>query len=531
MFRCGRPFYVATLLSLLTAWAFSLAYGSGPAVGVSVDLGVQNSDRKGHSSHEETEATAKPAPFVATEEWTEIKPGQSIPRGLHVRINLQTGVKEAKLMEAADSATENDQPASRSQPAASDGSSALTVSATAEQPELEEPSEPQSPSSFRYAELERALKDIATSGDEPGASRERKRLAIDEAYMDSIKQKYRSIDTIKEQFEAANLNVKIDAEIINDLLKEFRDAAVSKARLLTILEDLEYYLHQIDNAVYFSHVGGIAELLDLMNKSLDNHISSMSMDNITLLPALAQVLGAAWHSNPKVQVISYKQGATLLLLRILTSLQAPHSSGSAADVGAQAAAATESILSSTLYALAGLLRRFPAAQQSFVDHGGLGTLMSILKRSEHASSTGKLEVKVVALIDDLLTEEQDNSVKLTTGRLPISLKLIDAGWCDNVVKLLSSVSDHRHREKVLLAIKSSLICCREHFDAQTLVASLQRLSREYEELVTEESRSGENEDSYYSNLLDVVRSVTLELTSSVVAGDVLSHVNPKKEEL
>ena len=36
--------------------------------------------------------------FKATDRWQEIKPGQSIPPGLHVRVDLQTGMKEAKLL-------------------------------------------------------------------------------------------------------------------------------------------------------------------------------------------------------------------------------------------------------------------------------------------------------------------------------------------------------------------------------------------------------------------------------------------------
>jgi hypothetical protein len=36
--------------------------------------------------------------FVATYEWQEIKEGQSIPAGLHVKMDLQTGKKMAKLM-------------------------------------------------------------------------------------------------------------------------------------------------------------------------------------------------------------------------------------------------------------------------------------------------------------------------------------------------------------------------------------------------------------------------------------------------
>ena len=37
--------------------------------------------------------------FVATEEWQEVRPGQRVPGGLHVRMNLETGKKEAKLLE------------------------------------------------------------------------------------------------------------------------------------------------------------------------------------------------------------------------------------------------------------------------------------------------------------------------------------------------------------------------------------------------------------------------------------------------
>lgn len=37
--------------------------------------------------------------FHATNQWQNVKEGQSIPPGLHVQIDLQTGEKRAKLME------------------------------------------------------------------------------------------------------------------------------------------------------------------------------------------------------------------------------------------------------------------------------------------------------------------------------------------------------------------------------------------------------------------------------------------------
>ena len=40
--------------------------------------------------------------FQPTSEWQAIRPGQGIPAGLHVRMNLETGEKEAKLMDGDD---------------------------------------------------------------------------------------------------------------------------------------------------------------------------------------------------------------------------------------------------------------------------------------------------------------------------------------------------------------------------------------------------------------------------------------------
>ncbi len=43
-------------------------------------------------------------PFIPTKEWQVVKKGQSIPAGLHVRMNFQTRVREAKLMDGDDGA-------------------------------------------------------------------------------------------------------------------------------------------------------------------------------------------------------------------------------------------------------------------------------------------------------------------------------------------------------------------------------------------------------------------------------------------
>ncbi|KAJ8561524.1 hypothetical protein ON010_g8160 [Phytophthora cinnamomi] len=40
-----------------------------------------------------------PPEFVPTNEWQDILPNQAIPPGLYIRVNLETGKKEAKLLE------------------------------------------------------------------------------------------------------------------------------------------------------------------------------------------------------------------------------------------------------------------------------------------------------------------------------------------------------------------------------------------------------------------------------------------------
>ncbi|KAG7390331.1 hypothetical protein PHYPSEUDO_008159 [Phytophthora pseudosyringae] len=42
---------------------------------------------------------AAPPMFEPTPEWKEILPNQVLPAGLHIRVNLQTGKKEAKMLD------------------------------------------------------------------------------------------------------------------------------------------------------------------------------------------------------------------------------------------------------------------------------------------------------------------------------------------------------------------------------------------------------------------------------------------------
>ncbi|GMM33506.1 Sil1 protein [Saccharomycopsis crataegensis] len=49
-----------------------------------------------------------PKKFVATNEWQIIKPGQEVPEGLHYRLNFETGIKQAKLLDPNESEDNKD---------------------------------------------------------------------------------------------------------------------------------------------------------------------------------------------------------------------------------------------------------------------------------------------------------------------------------------------------------------------------------------------------------------------------------------
>ncbi|XP_076372670.1 sil1 nucleotide exchange factor isoform X2 [Tachypleus tridentatus] len=55
--------------------------------------------QKSHENEVKIEEESTNELFIATKDWQKIKPGQAIPQGLHIRMNFQTGVKEAKLLD------------------------------------------------------------------------------------------------------------------------------------------------------------------------------------------------------------------------------------------------------------------------------------------------------------------------------------------------------------------------------------------------------------------------------------------------
>ncbi|XP_026524347.1 nucleotide exchange factor SIL1-like isoform X2 [Notechis scutatus] len=219
--------------------------------------------------------------FYPTNQWQTIRPGQAIPPGLHVQLNLQTGEKLAKL---PDDYKEK-----------SDTQDSLK-SKRLGQIDVD-------PNSFTTQELKRALakmKETKKADDTPE----------EKAHQEDIRRRFRPIEKLKEEFRELNLQLETDLEIMLKLINKFNNSASTLEEKITALSDLEYYVHQVDNAKDLLSLGGLQLLINGLNSSepLMKEYASF-------------VLGAALSSNPRVQVAAIQGGALQKLLVILATDQ------------------------------------------------------------------------------------------------------------------------------------------------------------------------------------------------------------------
>ncbi|XP_013389967.1 nucleotide exchange factor SIL1 isoform X2 [Lingula anatina] len=392
--------------------------------------------------------------FYPTKEWKTIGDGQAIPKGLHVRMNLQTGHKEAKLM---------------------DGDSGIKYWQQGDKRGMVNTDRKQ----FTAEELKRALKEFKATQDD---------VRDDKIKQESLKKKFKSYEELKEDMAKFNMNVKTDQEIITELFEELKEKKLDNERQMTILTDLEYYVHQMDNAQHFAGIGGLDVCVKLLNHS-----------NIDIRGEAALVLGSAMQGNPKVQIAAMEVGAVPRLIRVLST------------------ESSSSVQRRLLYAMATLLRQFPYAQQKFLEHGGLNVLKQLFQHPDNF----KLQVKAITLLNDLLTERNLAERHLDKKNVhhqekiqqylnaPLLQSLLDQGWCELIPRLLDT-PDHDTREKILNAMHTLQSSCMGSFKMAR--KTLDQLKTEYDALSLQE-RQDEEEDLYFSKMSKTINQLISQMSS------------------
>ncbi|XP_036337622.1 nucleotide exchange factor Sil1 [Rhagoletis pomonella] len=340
--------------------------------------------------------------FKATKEWKEIKNGQGISAGLHVRINLQTGKKAAKLLDES----EDDERTNAGLPnVVIKGVPKTNFRATAK-------------STLKISKtLSETLKNIPKDSLGIGYSPEK---------LEQIKRDFKTYNELTESFKDLQNEFQTDTELITKLINKYTNLRKQEFSLtledqintqLHILEDLDYLVHQIDNALWFIDKGGFEQIL------LPLFVNDTNMN---LRIKAIRLLGAVIHNNPKAQIKAFERNFGSHLSQILISSKISEE------------------LSSALYAFGSLLRKFPLALQKILSASGTQALIAVLAKDCEL----KVKAKAITFISDIIVEKRivlsnlENSDNLRAAAQYADLNLPEwlqsNSFCETVDQLVST---------------------------------------------------------------------------------------------
>jgi len=417
--------------------------------------------------------------------------GQGVPQGLHVRINLQTGLKEAKLLDNDKEADDRNQNIVQTDEKVfehvDNPSALLEVPTLANSDKLS--SEPDV--KFDHAELKLALKKIKNDA---------KQSSQDSS---GLKKTY---EQIKKEMEELQHSIKSEYEIIQDLLAEYKSAKEDSVKI-DILLDLEYYVHQYDNAMDFAKMDGFRVTV----------LPSLNSTDSGLRSAAAFLMGSACQSNLQVQISALEVGAVPLLIRLV------------------ALDSSKQVQARALYALSSIIRHFPYAQKAFFDEGGISAFSQLFQTD--SSELQKLQLKIITLLSDIITEksmlaqhlqEQQDSLPLSELSPEDALErrnsetklsqynsfdtekiIVEQGFCNLIPRLLTQLKmdddDHDVVEKVIQAMLPLRPHCQKDFLSVRPIISI--LTDRYRNLSLEEQRTGNPQsENYFTKLYNMCQN-------------------------
>eukprot|EP00062_Callorhinchus_milii_P007108 gi/632948390/ref/XP_007889572.1/ PREDICTED: nucleotide exchange factor SIL1 isoform X2 [Callorhinchus milii] len=452
-----RPHHLSLILWMISMVCFCWSENSQPQKGSALTV-VEQTESSDDGEVEDDLDSEDLEVFYPTNEWQMVNPGQAIPVGLHVRLNLQTGINEAKL------------------PDSESGKGGMKYWKQGNRQGMINTDS----KSFTAEELKKALKFMKQGT--PVENLE------EEGRQEELRKRFRPIKELKKDFEEMNLVMETDMEIITKLVNKFNASRATTEEKIAALTDLEYYVHQLDNGQYLMTTGGLQLVVNALNTT-----------EPLVQEYAAFVLGSALSSNPRVQVEAMEGGALQKLLVLMATDQ------------------TMRVKKKALFALSSMLRHFPFAQQHFLRLGGLQVLRQLFQVKEMEP----LCVRAVTLLYDMLMEKElvehaqdSNSQHKEKQRqydhIDLLPAMLEQDWCILVPTLLTS-PEHDTREKVLKTMSFMMSSCRNHYQAlQGLNSSLSELQEEYQRLAAVE-RSEADEDGYFVGLLNSIDSIIQEL--------------------
>lgn len=256
--------------------------------------------------------------FKATNEWKEVN-DEILPRGLHVRINLETGKKEAKLLESNDEKDSNSQITSNYQVA-------HKVSKN-------------SPNLLSQNSFLKKLDDLKREAKESNKN---------------IKKTSKTIQEIRSNFGQSNVKFQSETELLKNLLDFYREEN-DVARKMSLLADIEYYAHNVDLAKDFHTYGGFDVIIGDLNTT--NH----HQFKIELLTVLGSALQGNLYVKEKLLKTALLRTICVMINHDISDLM---------------------LTKKYLFVLSTFIRNYlPAQEEFFVNLYGMNTLESLLNQN------------------------------------------------------------------------------------------------------------------------------------------------------
>jgi nucleotide exchange factor SIL1 len=220
--------------------------------------------------------------------------------------------------------------------------------------------------------LEDALKNIPSDKFDPYSAEQLK----------EISQKYRSYKELKEDLKELKLEMKSEAEILKELIASYTKLPPipderSSADMQTILEDLEYLAHSIDNSLLFISMGGLEQII----------IPNLNQTNVKILLTTLKTLGALLQNNAEAK--KYAVEKTNVANYLISSLSKPIDGNQ---------------LSAALFAYGSLMRNNRLVSPDMLKKGL--TVLNEIIALEKTEISLSVKTKALVLVDDLMRSEE-----------------------------------------------------------------------------------------------------------------------------
>ncbi|TNM99025.1 nucleotide exchange factor SIL1 isoform X2 [Takifugu flavidus] len=384
--------------------------------------------------------------------WQTLKPGQAVPAGSHVKLNLQTGQQEVRLGEEQLKYWTQDH------------------------------REREKTYVFSPNELKRAMKKI---------KEDMKMADKDTEKRGSMTTKFHSLEELKKDIAQLDLLVETDFQIIKRLLEQLNSSLSTTEQKLHILHELEYLVHQVDNGQTLCTLGGFQLILKCLNSS-----------DVKLQESSASVLGSALASNPVVQVRAVESGALQTLLTLLATTHPQ-------QVKKKVLFALASLLRHFPYAQSHFLSHggLQVLSELFrADEGGVLRTRIVTMLYDMIS-----EKELISQAEQKTVHDPSHD-KLVRQYAEVSLKgdLLENGWCSLVPQQLKS-SEHDYREKTLRALLvMAPVCLDQYRSDDFLLESLISLGDQYHGMVQAERIMGED-DGYFSEIVELIDALEVQI--------------------